>query len=369
MSSGFVLPIYPQDRLAALRKQVTSLGLELVDLSIGTPYDPMPDLPTLDKVSSDLNRGYPKSIGSSEFIDAVISYVDRRFGISVKTNEVAACVGSKEFVASVALYLKLRSPNKGTVLYPGVSYPTYAMGASIASCKAVAVPIRQDGELDLSGIDSKVLQDTLCLWLNSPANPTGKISSGNQAMELAREYDFLVISDECYAEFSFKSAPQSILANGSQNVLALHSLSKRSNFAGGRVGFYVGDSDYVHFLSEIRKHAGLMIPGMMQAMAMSLLGDTDHVELQKQRYKIRLEILLDIVRKLGYVADFPDGGFYIWLHDERFAKDGFEIASDIACKTGILGSPGEFYGKESSQYLRLAAVTSTEKLSEISAKL
>ncbi len=369
MNSGFNPPPYPQDRLNEIRQAVITSGLNLVDLSIGTPCDPVPEILSIDHVEMALSRGYPRANGSDMLLGSAISWIAGRFGIDLRQDEIAACVGSKEFVASVAQYLRLRTPHRSSVLFPSVSYPTYEMGALLGGCKPIPVPVLPDGELDISTLTPDVLKDTLCIWLNSPANPTGKISSGRKVVELARKYNCLVISDECYTEFSYSTEPKTILEFGTKNVLALHSLSKRSNFAGGRVGFYAGDRELVRYLSEVRKHAGLMIPGMMQMFGSVLLSDQSHVEKQREIYRERLDILLTIIRKLGYVADFPDGGFYIWLADSAAKKNGFEIAREVAMRTGIIGSPGEFYGKSSSQYLRIAAVTSTETLAGIAAKL
>lgn len=369
MNVGFTPPPYPQDRLNEIRQETIDKGLEVIDLSIGTPYDPAPDMGNFNGDALATTRGYPASIGSNMLREAASSWMERRFGVQIEPSAIASCVGSKEFVASVAGFLRLRTPNRSTVLYPAISYPTYEMGALLGNCKPIAVPLSEDGELNLAGIPEAILEDTLCVWINSPSNPTGKLSSGAQLVELAREYDFLVISDECYIEYTFDGPPRTVLAHGTGNVLALHSLSKRSNFAGGRVGFYAGDSQIVRYLSEVRKHAGLMIPGPMQSFGAALLMDQTHVDHQRELYRTRLEILLDIVRKLGYEADFPEGGFYIWLHAKGYQLSGFELARQIALSTGIIGSPGEFYGKASIDYLRIAAVTSTEKLLAVSARL
>ncbi len=342
-------------------------GHELVDLSIGTPIDPVPEIAMALGASLSLARGYPSSAGSALLREAAATWIGHRFDVEVGIEAVAACVGSKEFVASLPQYLKLRDPSRSTVLYPAVSYPTYAMGATLAGCKAVAVPIAANGELDLDSLSPEVLKDALCCWVNSPANPTGRVSGFDRVVEMGRQYGFVVVSDECYVEFAWEAEPATVLEYGPHQVLALHSLSKRSNFAGGRVGFYAGDLNLVSYLSEVRKHAGLMVPGPIQNIAATLLGDQKHVDVQRALYRERLEILIQIAAALGFEAAMPEGGFYIWVDGGE--RDGFELAAHFASQSGIVGSPGEFYGDASKNFLRIAAVAPTNQLLGIAASL
>lgn len=367
MTSGFVPPPYPQDRLKEIRKLPAVHGHELVDLSIGTPVDPVPAIAMELGESLSSARGYPSSAGSAHLREAAATWIGHRFDVEVGIDAIGACVGSKEFVSSLPQYLRLRDPSRSTVLYPAVSYPTYAMGATLAGCNAVAVPISKDGELDLDSLSPDVLKDTLCCWVNSPANPTGQISGFDRVVEMGREHGFVVVSDECYVEFAWASAPATVLEYGPHGVLALHSLSKRSNFAGGRVGFYAGDQSLVSYLSEVRKHAGLMVPGPIQIIAAALLQDQEHVDVQRALYRERLEVLIQIATALGFEAKFPEGGFYIWVDGGEL--DGFELAATFASRTGIVGSPGEFYGDASKNFLRIAAVAPTNRLASIAASL
>ncbi len=367
MSAGFQPPPYPQDRLAEIRRIPAKAGRELVDLSIGTPVDPVPALAMELAASLSLARGYPSSPGSIELRQAASDWMSRRFGVEVPAEHVAATVGSKEFVAGLPGYLRLRDPSRDVVLYPAISYPTYAMGATLAGCRAIPVETGPDGELELDSVDAALLDRALCCWVNTPANPTGRVSGYEKVVRSAREHGFVVAADECYVEFVWDRPARTVLEHGTEGLLAVHSLSKRSNFAGGRVGFYAGDGELVKYLSEVRKHAGLMIPGPMQAIGAALLGDQEHVELQRRRYRERLEILMEIAGSLSLPARMPESGFYLWVCDER--RDGFELAALVAEATGIVGSPGEFYGTGARNCLRIAAVAPTEKLRAIAASL
>ncbi len=159
------------------------------------------------------------------------------------------------------------------------------MGATLAGCRAVAVPPRADGTLDLDAVDDADAARALCLWVNSPANPSGQLDDLAAAAAWGRARGVPVLSDECYVEFTWDGPPRTILEHGTEGVLAVHSLSKRSNLAGVRAGFYAGDAELVEYLREVRKHAGLMVPGPVQAAAVAAWADDAHVDEQRPRYR------------------------------------------------------------------------------------
>ncbi len=276
--SGFVPPPYPYERLDEVIALAAGHDGGAVDLSIGTPCDPPPAEVIAALASGKTARGYPPSIGTPAFRAAAAQWIARRLGATVDpASQLAACVGTKEFVASVPHYLQLRDPSRDTVLYPAISYPTYEMGATLAGLRAMPYQT-------LAEVADADAERALCVWVNSPGNPTGELRDLGAAAAWGRARSVPVLSDECYAEFSWASPPTTILAHGTEGVLAVHSLSKRDNFAGARIGFYAGDSELVHYLREVRKHAGLMPPGPVQNAAILALGDDAHVEAQRGRY-------------------------------------------------------------------------------------
>jgi succinyldiaminopimelate transaminase len=350
--TAFVPPPYPYDRLDEISKLAAEHPGGAVDLSIGTPCDPPPASVMAALSAPDAARGYPPSIGTPALRRAAADWISRRLGARVDpATEIAACVGTKEFVASVPQYLRLRDPARDTVLYPAVSYPTYAMGAVLAGCRPV--PYRHVEEIEPGDA-----QRALCVWINSPANPTGEVSDVDAAVRWARTADVLLISDECYAEFTWSGPPTSVLRCGSDGVLAVHSLSKRDNFAGARIGFYAGDAEVVHYLREVRKHAGLMAPGPVQAAAVVALADDAHVDEQRRRYLSRLRRLREILAVAGYPVELPDGGFYLWVP----ASDAWGAARDLAMRAGVIVSPGEFYGPSATDWFRVAAVQPDDRI-------
>ena len=369
MSQGFVPPVYPYERLEPLRAEAASLAGGAVDCSIGTPCDPPPPAVLAALAGSGSERGYPPSIGTPTFRGAASAWLRRRFGVEVSSDDqVAACIGTKEFVASLPGYLRLRSRRRDTVLYPAVSYPSYAMGAALAGCRAVPVAVDEQFRLDLATVSAADAERALCLWVNTPGNPAGGLDDLEAVAAWGREHGVLVASDECYVEFTFDGPPRTILEHGTDGVLAVHSLSKRSNMAGVRAGFYAGDPELVHYLRECRKHAGCMVPGPVQAAAAAAWADQGHVDRQRSVYWSRLEILASLASEAGSGAAMPGGAFYLWAP----APDGdaWAFADVLARKAGLIVSPGEFYCDEPGAagpvdprtYVRIAAVQPDERL-------
>ena len=364
--AGFVPPPYPYDRLDKFVPLAAALDGGVVDLSIGTPCDPPIDSVIAALSTSNAERGYPPSIGTDALRRAIRAWLDRRFGIDVPLAHIAACIGTKELVATTPQYLRLRTPSKDTVLYPAVAYPTYEMGAILGGCRPVAVPCLADGALDLDAISEADAARALMLWVNSPANPTGALTDLGKAAAWGRKHGVPVFSDECYIEFTWQGPPSSILHHGLENVVAVHSMSKRSNLAGVRVGFYAGDAEIVEYLKEVRKHVGMLVPGPAQAAAVVALADDDHVAVQRDRYLRRLESLSKVLsRWSGIDIALPAGGFYLWFD----AGDGWDFAERLAGEGGALISPGDFYGAGGAQNVRAAVVQPDERIELVARRL
>lgn len=366
-ATPYVPPPYPYDRLNELKPLGERFDGGLVDLSIGTPRDPAPEASVRAMAESGSERGYPPSIGLPAAREAAARWLQRRFGATVAPEHVAATIGTKEFVVSTPRYLALRSPDRDTVLYPEISYPSYAMGAELAGLRAVPVTVDEQWNPKLDSIDPADAARALCLWVNSPGNPAGAVDDLAAAAEWGRTHSVPVLSDECYIEFTWNQQGSTILGSGLDGVLALHSLSKRSNFAGGRFGFYAGDPDLVYFLSEVRKHAGNMVPGPVQHAAIAALNDDAHVDLQRAIYHERLVFMAETLRATGLEVDLPAGGFYLWLRAPE--GDAWALTRKLAEEAGVLVSPGEFYGPAGSEYVRLALVDSMDRLGLVADRL
>jgi len=367
VTSGFSPPPYPYDRLGPVQVLAAAHPGGAVNLSVGAPGDPPPPEVVAVLGSSGTERGYPPSIGSVALREAAVGWMARRLGVEVPVDAVAACVGTKEFVATLPQWLRLRSPERDTVLYPSVSYPTYEMGAVLAGCRAVPVPVDERWRLDLTAVADTDAERALCLWVNTPANPTGALDDLGSVAAWGRARGVPVFSDECYVEFTWDGGPRTILEHGLDGVVAAHSLSKRSNLAGLRAGFFAGDPDLVHYLGEVRKHVGMMVPGPVQAAAVVALGDDLHVDEQRGRYLERLTYLADVLTGAGFACAVPGGSFYLWARSP--GGDAWAGAEDLARRGGLVASPGEFYGPAGSGFLRVAAVVGMDRLRLVAERL
>jgi succinyldiaminopimelate transaminase len=368
MTAGFVPPAYPYDRLAPLAAVAAAHEGGSVDLSVGTPHDPPSPAVIEALASSGAERGYPPSIGTAAYRAAAAGWLGRRFDVAVDPTDVAACIGTKELVAGLPHWLRLRIPDRDTVLYPAVSYPTYEMGAILAGCRAVAVPVDDRWRLDLGAIDPADARRALCLWSNTPGNPAGGLDDLAAVAAWGRDHGVAVLSDECYAELTWDGPARSVLQSGSEGVVAVHSLSKRSSLAGLRVGFYAGDPDLVHYLSEVRKHAGFMVPGPAQHAAVVALDDDEHALAQAARYRVRLERMRQVlIDAFDLEVSLPGGGLYLWVP----APDGdaWAFAERLATEAGCLVSPGDFYGPAAADHVRIAMVQPDDRLQLVAERL
>lgn len=369
MASGavsFTPPPYPYERLDGLKKIAGQHEGGPIDCSIGTPVDPPPAQALAELARAVGARGYPASAGSVDFRTACAEWMERRFAVTLTIDELAACVGTKEFVGTISGYLHLRTPERDTVLFPSISYPTYAMGATLAGLRSVPVDM-SEGRLDLDSIGPDDRSRALVLWSNSPSNPTGVLDDLESVASWGRHHGVLIASDECYAEYTWEGGPRSILEHGLDGLLAVHSISKRSNLAGARAGFYAGDPDIVSYLRSVRQHAGFMVPGPVQAAVAVAYRDDEHVNVQRAIYRSRLELLSSALQSLDVEAPFPQGSFYLWC--SKGGMDGWQLAALLAECSGLIVSPGELYGEAGANFVRLAVVQPDDRLALAASRL
>jgi aspartate/methionine/tyrosine aminotransferase len=241
------------------------------------------------------------------------------------------------------------------------------MGAILAGLRAIPVAVDAEWRLDVGSIASSDAERALCLWVNSPGNPAGGLDDLAAIATWGRARGVPVFSDECYIEFTWDGPGRTILEHGHDGVIAVHSLSKRSNFAGIRIGFYAGDQALVTYMNEVRKHAGLMPSGPGQAAAAVALDDDAHVADQRERYRHRLERMRTILAAVGIDAPLPGGGFYLWA--EAPDGDAWGLTERLARDGGALVSPGEFYGEAGRRYIRVAMVQPDDRIELVATRL
>ncbi len=354
------LPDFPWDRLVPYATKARSHPGGVVDLSVGTPVDPTPQV-AQDALQAASNApGYPFTAGTEAVRTAAAGWLSRRLGVAPDT-AVLPTIGSKELVALLPSLLGLRSGD--AVALPLLAYPTYAVGALLAG----AEPIASDS---LTGLGPAPVR---MIWINSPSNPTGRVlppAHLRKVVDWARERDVLVVSDECYSEFGWDAEPISVLhpdvCGGShEGLLAVHSLSKRSNLAGYRAGFVAGDPDVVRRLLEVRKHAGLIVPAPVQAAMVACLDDDAHVAEQRARYAARREVLRPALEAAGFRIEHSEAGLYVWCTRDEDCWATVAALGDV----GVVVAPGEFYGRAGGRHVRVALTATDERIAQVPERL
>lgn len=371
---------YPYDKLDKLKALALEKFGSVIDLSIGTPKDKPPQFiyDNLDIASLDINS-YPTVKDSLELHEVIANWLKARFNLNVDLDQIGLCVGTKEFVASLPLYLRnvRGSSLKDLVIYPEPSYPTYKVGAQIAGQRFVPI-LEREGTLDFSSLKDISWEEVNLVWINSPANPTGRVIDISKVADFFESKGAFLISDECYIDFDYTGRAMPLIALGTTGRLSLFSLSKRSNLAGVRVGFYVGDPCLVRQLREIRRHAGLMVPKVSLAIAKKVLKDEAHVLSQKNAYLERLKLMKLAFNSLGLDVNLPEGTFYLWIEIGDFMKNlTYEDEKDLSMafvswlgkNSGIIVSPGSFYGESGSNFVRVAVVEPIEILKEAAERI
>jgi succinyldiaminopimelate transaminase len=355
------LPDFPWDRLAPYAEVARAHRDGVVDLSIGTPVDPTPHVARAALAAASDAPGYPYTAGTARLREAAAGWLRRRLGADVDPAAVLPTVGSKELVALLPSLLGLGPGD--TVVVPALAYPTYDVGARLAG----ATPVATDA------LHSLGPAPVALVWVNSPANPTGRVLPVEHLRKIigwARERGALVVSDECYVEFGWDAEPVSVLhpaVNGGSldGVLAVHSLSKRSNLAGYRAGFVAGDGSVVRALLEVRKHAGLIVPTPVQAAMVAALDDDAHAVAQRERYQARRAVLRPALEAAGLRIEHSEGGLYLW------ATRGEPCWTTVAALAdrGVLVAPGEFYGPAGARHVRVALTATDERVAAAAERL
>ncbi|MCX4234262.1 bifunctional succinyldiaminopimelate transaminase/glutamate-prephenate aminotransferase [Streptomyces ortus] len=364
------LPAFPWDKLEPFKAKAATHPDGIVDLSVGTPVDPVPELIRKALVEAADSPGYPTVWGTPELRDALVGWCTRRLGARDLTHRnVLPVVGSKELVAWLPTQLGLGPGDK--VAYPRLAYPTYEVGARLARADHVAY----DTETFAAAAAGTDLDPTglKLLWLNSPSNPTGRVLSQRELTRIvawAREHGILVFSDECYLELGWEADPVSVLhpevCGGSyEGIVAVHSLSKRSNLAGYRSAFLAGDPAVLGDLLQIRKHGGMMTSAPTQAATVAALSDDTHVQEQRARYAARREALRDALVRHGFRIEHSEASLYLWATRDESCWDTVAHLAAL----GILVAPGDFYGPAGDRFVRVALTATDERIQAATSRL
>ncbi|HEY6492112.1 MAG TPA: succinyldiaminopimelate transaminase [Trebonia sp.] len=354
------LPEYPWDELAPIAEKANAFPGGAVDLSVGTPVDAVPTV-IQDALSAAADApGYPLTAGTPELRSAAAGWLSRSLDVQVDPASVLPVIGTKEFIAWLPTMLGLGPAD--TVIYPSLAYPTYDIGARLCRSASVALDVGKPGALDGAPESSRLL------WVNSPSNPTGRVLSAGSlrdALAWTRSRGAVLASDECYIELGWDASPvsvlhQSVRGDSLDGVLAVFSLSKRSNLAGYRAGFVTGDPALMKDLLLVGRQAGMIVPAPVQAAMIAALSDNAHAVEQKARYAARRAILAEGLRAAGFTIEHSEAGLYLWA--TRPGLDCWAACELLATECGILVGPGSMYGPEGNDHIRIALTATDERV-------
>ena len=356
------LPDFPWDSLAGAKARASAHPDGIVDLSVGTPVDPTPEIGRRALAAASDAPGYPTTWGTPALRSAIRDHLAERWGsVPVADEGVLPVIGTKEIVALLPQLLGL-GPGDAMVI-PRIAYPTYEVGGRLAGVEVVPC----DDPAEIAGLRPALV------WINSPANPHGAILTADELaawVRYCRERGAVLASDECYGEFGWDAEPVSVLhpdVNGGSldGLLAVYSLSKRSNAAGYRAGFLAGDAELVSGLRELRKHAGGIVPAPVQAAMVALLTDDEHVAEQRERYRRRRALLRPALEASGFRVVHSEGSLYLWCTRDEPGR----VSVDWLAERGILVAPGDFYGPESGDFVRVGLTATDERIAAAAARL
>ena len=353
-----VLPDFPWDSLADAKARAGAHPDGIVNLSVGNPVDSIAPGVQLALADAGANPGYPQTIGTEQLREAIVEAADRRYGIAGLTGEsVLPVIGTKEAIAWLPTALGLQRAESSVVI-PELAYPTYEVAARLAGAEV----IRADSTVALGPARPDII------FLNSPSNPTGRVLGVEhlrKVVEWARERGTIVASDECYLGFGWDDdkLPVSILnpevcGGDHTGLLAVHSLSKTANLANYRAGFIAGDKRLIAELTQVRKHAGLIVPGPIQAAMTAALNDDDSETIQRARYASRRFKLMRALNSAGFTIEHSEAGMYLWA---TRGEDGRESVAWLA-ERGILVAPGDFYGPAGKEFIRVGLNGTDERI-------
>jgi succinyldiaminopimelate transaminase len=360
------LPDYPWDAMAPYVAKAKAHPGGALDLSIGSPVDPTPEVVRAALAEATDSHAYPTTVGTPALREAIVSWYARRRGVTgLGVDNVLPTIGSKEFVAWLPFMLRLGPGD--VVVHPTAAYPTYDIGARMAE----ATPFASDDPAEWPA-------ETKLVWLNSPGNPDGRVLDVphlKACVDRARELGAYIVGDECYAELGWTGRwaeeripsllDPEVTGGDLTGILTAYSLSKQSNLAGYRAAFVAGDANLIAQLLNVRKHAGMMLPGPVQAAMVAALQDDVHVAAQKELYRARRDVLMPALNSAGYRIDHSEAGLYLW------ATEGVDAWASIdkLAALGIIAGPGVFYGDFYPQHVRLSLTASDEHIAEAARRL
>ena len=366
---------YPFAKLERRTRELSPVGLEPIHFGMGDPREETPDF-----IRAALARGvprvssYPAVAGRPELRRACTRWFARRFGVTLDPERnLLPANGTKEAVFLLAQTVVARGGDepRRTVVIPTPAYPVYEPGARFAGADVHLAPLRsEDGwRFDPARVPDETWARTALLWLNFPHNPTGAVlgpQDYGRVLGVARKFGFWVASDEAYSEIYFDQPPHSALEFGLENVLALHTLSKRSAMTGYRSGFMAGDERLIAALRRFRPNVGVGTPDFVQEAAIAAWEDDAHSDDQRGRYAAKRNLMLGAFARYGWGVEASEATFYLWMKAPGGDDEGFV---ERLMGVGVVATPGSYLGAAGAGYVRWALVPTLDQCREAVARM
>jgi len=358
--------------LDARKSELRKAGRKLYDFGLGDPLEPTPPFlrEALRAAVPEVSQ-YPSAAGTPALRRAAAGYLARRFGVEVDPErQVVPATGAKESIFHLPLAFA-GSPRRRKVVMPDPGYPTYEVGARFAGLEPVKVPLQAAGAflLEPGSLPQSLLDETLVFWISYPHNPTGAVAPREYLARVGRaalDHGFVVASDECYADVYFGEPPLSMLQVQVENVLAVHSCSKRSGMTGYRSGFVAGDPDLVALVKRMRAHPGVASPDFVTAAAVAAWGDDAHAAARREVFRQKRDRLLAFFREAGIEVQGSEATLYLWVRVPR--GHGSASYARRLLEEGIVVSPGGSFGAAGEGYVRVSLVPTMADIEEAIAR-
>jgi acetylornithine aminotransferase len=346
------------------RRALAAAGKRLFDFGLGDPKEPTPPFlrEALRAAVPEVSQ-YPSAAGTPALRRAAAGYLARRFGVTVDPDaQVAPCAGAKEAIFHLPLALA-GDPRRRKVVMPDPAYPTYEVGTRFAGLEPVKLPLRAQNRflVEPDEVGAATLDQTLIFWISYPHNPTGAVAPREYLQRVgaaALRHGFVVVSDECYADLYFGERPASMLEVQQENVLAIHSCSKRSGMTGYRSGFVAGDRDLAGVLRRFRSHPGVSQPDFVAAAATAAWQDDAHAAERREIFRRKRDRFLAFFRRHGLACDASEATLYLWVRVP--AGHGSASYALRLLEEGIVVAPGTAFGAGEG-YVRVALVPTLEE--------
>jgi len=350
------------------KQELRAAGKRLFDFGLGDPKEPTPPFvrEALRAAVPDVSQ-YPSAAGTPALRRACANYLERRFGVKVDPErQVVPATGAKETIFHLPFAFAGGDPRRTKIVMPDPGYPTYEVGARFAGLEPVKVQLTAERRflIEPEEVGEDVLSRTLVFWVSYPHNPTGAMAPRDYLERVgraAKRYGFVVASDECYAELYFGARPLSMLEVQVENVVAIHSCSKRSGMTGYRSGFAAGDADVIAVLKRARSHPGVASPDFVSAAAIAAWSDDAHAAERREIFRKKRERFLTFFAERGLRCDGSEATLYLWVR----VPAGHTSASYALAllEEGIMVAPGTAFGAGEG-YVRVALVPTLSECDE-----